>query len=98
VIANNGQEALDLLWGSGPFDAVLMDVQMPVMDGYQATRAIREREHQTNHHTPIIAMTAAAMKGDREKCLRAGMDDYVAKPIDPERLFDTLNKYTSASH
>ncbi|WP_165226740.1 PAS domain-containing hybrid sensor histidine kinase/response regulator [Aquisphaera insulae] len=79
-LATNGQEALDVL-GSRSFDLVLMDVQMPVMDGFEATARIRDRERQGGGHLPIIAMTAHAMKGDRERCLEAGMDAYVAKPI-----------------
>lgn len=80
TVANNGHEVLAAL-DVDQFDLVLMDVQMPEMDGYQATAAIREREYNTGGHLPIIAMTAHAMKGDREECLDAGMDGYVAKPI-----------------
>jgi two-component system, sensor histidine kinase and response regulator len=83
IVANNGRRALDLLIESGfhGFDAVLMDVQMPEMDGLEATAEIRRMEQQTHTHVPIIAMTAHAMKGDRERCIAAGMDGYVAKPI-----------------
>ena len=84
-IANNGQEALTAL-GTGEFDLVLMDVQMPELDGLSATTAIREREIATGGHVPIIAMTAHAMTGDRERCLQAGMDDYISKPVQPESL------------
>ena len=89
TIANNGLEAIQAL-ESGEFDVVLMDVQMPVMDGLEATRKIREREAQTGGHIPIVAMTAHAMKGDREKCLDAGMDEYVSKPIHVETLIKRL--------
>lgn len=82
TVANNGQEALDLLSQSEKtFDLILMDVQMPEMDGLTATREIRKREANTSRHIPIVAMTAHAMKGDREYCLAAGMDDYLPKPI-----------------
>ncbi len=83
VIVGDGAAALEAL-GSGGFDLVLMDVQMPVMGGHEATRAIRQREqsrYYLHRHVPIIAMTANAMKGDKEKCLGAGMDGYVAKPV-----------------
>jgi two-component system, sensor histidine kinase and response regulator len=85
VIANNGNEALSLL-AQQPFDLVLMDVQMPEMDGFHATERIREIERSTHSHIPIIAMTAHAMKGDRERCLAAGMDGYVSKPINAREL------------
>jgi two-component system sensor histidine kinase/response regulator len=89
VVANNGKQAVAVL-ACGQFDVVLMDVEMPEMDGLEATTAIRLAERQTDEHIPIIAMTAHAMKGDRERCLEAGMDDYVSKPIRSQRLFDTL--------
>ena len=90
---NNGREALDALKRKH-YDLVLMDVQMPVMDGFTATRAIRS-SGQGYHNVPVIAMTANAMKGDREKCLEAGMDDYLPKPIVPQHLFDMLAKWSS---
>ena len=101
TLANNGQEAFDAV-KSSTFDAVLMDVQMPVMDGYTATRKIRDWENQVPNPQsaipiPIIAMTAHALAGDREKSLEAGMNDHVSKPIDPERLFETLLKWVSKS-
>jgi two-component system, sensor histidine kinase and response regulator len=84
-IAANGREALALL-AAGRFDLVLMDIQMPEMDGITATARIRESEQGTRMHLPIIAMTAHAMKGDRERCIDAGMDGYVSKPISSQEL------------
>jgi CheY-like chemotaxis protein len=92
VVAEDGQAALEE-YGDNQFDAILMDVQMPRLDGFDATRTIREREREAGGHIPIIAMTANAMKGDREKCLAAGMDDYVAKPIRSAELYKVLEKY-----
>jgi CheY-like chemotaxis protein/HPt (histidine-containing phosphotransfer) domain-containing protein len=85
TIAANGREALAALERQA-FDVVLMDVQMPEMGGFDATAAIRQREAATGGHIPIVAMTAHAMKGDRERCLEAGMDEYVTKPLDSRRL------------
>jgi signal transduction histidine kinase/CheY-like chemotaxis protein/ligand-binding sensor domain-containing protein len=85
AVANNGLEALSLL-AQRAFDLVLMDIQMPEMDGLTATQRIRESEKLTQRHLPIIAMTAYAMKGDRERCIAAGMDGYVSKPINAESL------------
>jgi two-component system sensor histidine kinase/response regulator len=85
VIAGDGREALAAL-DRESFDLVLMDVQMPEMDGFEATAAIRFREQDTGAHIPIVAMTARAMSGDREKCITTGMDDYVSKPINPSEL------------
>jgi len=89
TVAGNGREALAAL-EKQRFDLVLMDVQMPEMGGFEATAAIREQEQATQTHLPIVAMTAHAMKGDRERCLEAGMDGYVTKPIQPQLLFDTI--------
>jgi PAS domain S-box-containing protein len=89
VVANNGREALDLLT-RGHFDCILMDVQMPEMDGYEATTAIRREEQTTGKHIPIIAMTAYAMKGDRERCLAVGMDRYISKPVRAKELFESI--------
>ncbi len=92
VLANNGREALELLERATfkGFDVVLMDVQMPEMDGMEATAAIRTRERELRIHLPIIGVTAHAMKGDRERCLEAGMDGYVSKPIRPASLASEL--------
>lgn len=90
IVANNGAEAIGLT-RSHSFDLVLMDVQMPEMDGLEATRAIRERERGTGRHLPIVAMTAQAMKGDRERCLEAGMDDYLTKPVRAAQLYGTIS-------
>ncbi len=91
VVAGSGQQALAALEAQR-FDVVLMDVQMPEMDGLEATACIREQEQTTGDHIPIIAMTAHVMQGDRERCLEAGMDDYVAKPIQAESLFETIER------
>jgi signal transduction histidine kinase/CheY-like chemotaxis protein len=88
-VVASGREALDAL-DRQTFDLVLMDVQMPEMDGFEATAVIRERERTAGGHLPVIAMTAHAMKGDREHCLEAGMDGYVSKPIRPQELFDAV--------
>ena len=88
-IAENGKAAVAAV-ESGDFDLVLMDVQMPEMDGLTATAIIRDREQTTGGHLPIIAMTAHAMTGDRERCIQAGMDDYVSKPVQPETLLTKI--------
>jgi len=91
TLANNGMEAIELS-GNQEFDVLLMDVQMPLMDGLEATRHIRDREVVTGKHVHIIAMTASAMEGDRETCLAAGMDDYVSKPIEMRVCRDKLEQ------
>ena len=98
TVAGNGREALLALETTAfaGFDLVLMDVQMPEMDGLAATAAIREREKETNRHIPIVAMTAHAMKGDREMCLAAGMDAYVSKPIHAQELTEIIETLTRA--
>ncbi|UCG80019.1 MAG: response regulator, partial [Desulfobacterales bacterium] len=96
AIASNGREALEAL-DKESFDLVLMDVQMPEMDGFEATERIRGREKGNGEHIPIVAMTAHAMKGDRERCLAAGMDSYISKPIRAEDLFSVIEKLTNGS-
>jgi PAS domain S-box-containing protein len=96
VVVGTGQAALEAL-GEQEFDVVLMDVQMPHMDGLEATAAIREREKRNGKHVPIIAMTAHAMTGDQERCLAAGMDGYVAKPISSQALAREINRVRAAS-
>jgi two-component system, sensor histidine kinase and response regulator len=93
TVASTGVEALEL-WSTHHFDLVLMDVQMPEMDGYAATEEIRRREAGSEQHIPIVAMTAHAMKGDRESCLAAGMDDYLSKPIRARDLTQMLEAIT----
>jgi PAS domain S-box-containing protein len=97
VIVGNGREALAALDGPGQggFDVILMDVQMPDMDGFEATEIIRARDRSSGTHLPIIAMTAHAMKGDEERCLAAGMDGYVSKPIQVEQLVATIDSVLS---
>lgn len=89
----NGREAFEHAV-SQRYDLILMDVQMPEMDGFDATFHIRSAEKEKNYHTPIVAMTAHAMKGDREKCLAAGMDYYITKPINPKELYETIEKFS----
>ena len=91
VVAATGVEAM-AAHARQTFDVILMDVQMPEMNGFEATAAIRAIERASGDHTPIIAMTAHAMKGDRERCLDGGMDEYVSKPIDPAVLFDAIDQ------
>ena len=96
VVAENGVEAV-AAHARQQFDVILMDVQMPEMNGFEATAAIRAAEGRSSGGTPIIAMTAHAMKGDRERCLAGGMDDYVAKPINPTALFDVIDRVTAGT-
>jgi len=88
IFAENGRDAIAKLEAAETVDLVLMDVMMPEMDGYEMTRAIRERQRFRN--LPIIALTAKAMKGDREKCIEAGASDYITKPVDTEQLLSLM--------
>jgi len=96
VVATNGREAVEMA-AQGDFDCILMDIQMPTMDGFQATSAIRALDDHERSNTPIIAMTAHAMTGDREKCLAAGMDGYLAKPIDIDELIEIAESFGGGS-
>jgi two-component system sensor histidine kinase/response regulator len=91
TIANNGVGAIEAITKE-TFDVILMDVQMPLMNGYEATSKIRDMEKQAGGHTHIIALTANVMSGDREKCLNAGMDDYISKPVHMKDLMDAIQK------
>jgi signal transduction histidine kinase/CheY-like chemotaxis protein len=99
VLASNGHEALAILDDAGfsGFGCVLMDVQMPEMDGFECTGFIRQRERARDVRLPIVAMTAHAMKGDEARCLAAGMDGYVSKPIDPDQFFDVIERHLAIS-
>ncbi|MFZ5932329.1 MAG: response regulator [Pseudomonadota bacterium] len=97
--ALSGQEAIDKVRAaSAPFMVILMDVQMPGMDGFTAMKHIRELERQKGYRNIIIAVTAQALAGDRERCLAAGMDDYISKPISPDILAKTLTALAKASN
>jgi CheY-like chemotaxis protein len=96
-VAGNGLEAVEKFKG-GAYTAVLMDVSMPVMDGFEATRKIRELERAVGGHVPVVALTANAMDGDRERCMNAGMDEYLSKPVRTEDLEETLRKIAALVH
>lgn len=93
-VANNGQEALNM-FKEKHYDFIVMDIQMPLLDGYEATKAIRQHEEKNGGHIPIVALTAFAMPEDREKCLAAGMDDYLTKPVKAEVLYSTIETIIS---
>jgi CheY-like chemotaxis protein len=95
TIVANGRQAVEMYHELQPA-LVLMDVSMPDIDGLEATKAIREAEKGTGRHTPIIGLTAHALKGDREMCLEAGMDDYMSKPISPDKLTATIDEWLEA--
>lgn len=95
ITASDGIEALEAL-DREMFDLALMDVQMPRMDGFQATSIVREREKLTGNHLPIFAMTANVLKGDEDRCLNAGMDGYIPKPVSPKELIGTVESVASA--
>jgi CheY-like chemotaxis protein len=96
AVASNGRQAVEM-FESEAFDLVLMDIQMPDMGGMEALDLIREKEKSTGGHTPVIALTAHAMKGDRERYLKAGMDGYVSKPIRAEELLQTIQRTVLSS-
>ncbi len=96
IVANDGREALQIL-ATGTFDILLTDIQMPEMDGFELTAAIRTGEQRTGGHLPIIALTANAMNGDEQKCLSAGIDSYLAKPISPAALIRAITTLCSPS-
>lgn len=91
-VVSSGMEAVEAACQHN-YKLILMDVQMPEFDGFDATKAIREAEAATGRHTPIIALTALAMDGDKDRCLAAGMDDYISKPYNLQQLKDTLTRW-----
>lgn len=88
-VARNGLEAVEMIKSTNDFDLILMDIQMPVMDGYESTKSIRE----LGIETPVIALTATALDGDKDKIYNAGMNDYIVKPISQDLLFEKIEKY-----
>lgn len=95
-VADDGQEGYDK-YLSHNYDLIFMDVQMPVKDGYQCTGMIREHEEKTGTHIPIVAVTANALEGDREKCIDSGMDDYISKPVKSELLEEMIKQYVGTT-
>lgn len=93
-VVEDGEKVLKAL-DEKKFDAVLMDIQMPIMDGYQTTSIIREREKESGNHVPIIGITAFAMESDRQKCFEIGMDDYLSKPFDKDDFYDIIEKHVT---
>ena len=89
TVVDNGEQAVEA-YKNGSFDLILMDVQMPVLNGYEATRIIRSLESEKGVHIPIIALTAYAMKSDKDQCIEAGMDDYISKPFRREQFLDMI--------
>jgi two-component system sensor histidine kinase/response regulator len=96
VMVTNGREATEALLEQ-TVDLVLMDLQMPEMDGFEATAVVRERDRATGRHTPIVALTAHAMQGDRQRCLDADMDGYISKPVKAVELFEVLDRVMAAA-
>lgn len=94
--AEDGSQAVEK-WQRSSFDMIIMDVQMPRLDGFQATRSIREQERRQGRRLPILAMTAHAMKQDQERCIAAGMDDYISKPIDFRECLDKIGALLDAN-
>mgnify|MGYP000458779876 CR=1 FL=1 len=94
--ASSGKEAIDIALRDPRIDLIVLDVQMPEMDGFEATAAIRRAEQIAGGHVPIVAMTASAMKGDRERCLTAGMDGYLTKPVRAKELYEVVESFASS--
>ncbi|MCH2159808.1 MAG: response regulator [Oleiphilaceae bacterium] len=97
IMAEDGKQAVDTL-NEQSIDLVFMDYQMPVKDGYEASRTIRQLSNPLKRDVPIVAMTANAMKGDKEMCLEAGMDDYISKPVEAQLLYELISKWLDHTH
>jgi CheY-like chemotaxis protein len=93
VVVENGKQVIEA-WREQDFDLILLDVQMPIMDGFETTAQLRQIETRTGRRIPIVALTAHAMRGDEERCLEAGMDGYVSKPVRPQELYAALERAT----